>query len=64
MNDFRPNPPAPSTHHGVRQVTLHKSNDNQSFGFVIISSQNKAGATVGKCFSSIEIFFYFSQLIH
>jgi hypothetical protein len=23
-------------------------NDNQSFGFVIISSQNKAGATVGK----------------
>jgi len=28
-------------------------NDNQSFGFVIISSQNKAGATVGK-YKSIE----------
>lgn len=34
--------------HGIRYVTLQKMNDNQSFGFVIISSQNKAGATVGK----------------
>ena len=33
---------------GIRHVTLQKMNDNQSFGFVIISSQNKAGATVGK----------------
>jgi C-terminal processing protease CtpA/Prc len=32
----------------IRLVTLQKSNENQSFGFVIISSQNKAGATVGK----------------
>ena len=29
-------------------VTLQKNSENQSFGFVIISSQNKAGATVGK----------------
>jgi hypothetical protein len=33
---------------GIRYVTLQKMNDTQSFGFVIISSQNKAGATVGK----------------
>ncbi|CAF1605689.1 unnamed protein product, partial [Adineta ricciae] len=43
-NDFRA---TPSIHdNGVRYVTLQKLNDNQSFGFVIISSQNKAGATV------------------
>lgn len=44
-SDFRPNS---SLDNGIRLVTLHKTNDNQSFGFVIISSQNKAGATVGK----------------
>lgn len=44
-SDFRVNPPMD---HGIRYVTLQKMNDNQSFGFVIISSQNKAGATVGK----------------
>ena len=44
-SDFRANPPVD---HGIRHVTLQKMNDNQSFGFVIISSQNKAGATVGK----------------
>jgi hypothetical protein len=44
-NDFRTNS---STDNGIRYVTLQKMNDNQSFGFVIISSQNKAGATVGK----------------
>lgn len=32
----------------IRLITLQKTNDNQSFGFVIISSQNKAGAAVGK----------------
>ena len=32
----------------VRYVTLHKSTENQSFGFVIISSQQRAGAVVGK----------------
>lgn len=32
----------------IRFVTLQKTNENQSFGFVIISSQNKAGAAVGK----------------
>ncbi len=51
-NDFRTNS---STDNGIRYVTLQKMNDNQSFGFVIISSQNKAGATVGK--SSIQIIF-------
>ncbi|CAF0809334.1 unnamed protein product [Rotaria sp. Silwood1] len=44
-NDFRANS---SNDTGIRYVTLQKMNDNQSFGFVIISSQNKAGATVGK----------------
>ena len=44
-NNFHMNP---SIEHGIRYVTLQKTNDNQSFGFVIISSQNKAGATVGK----------------
>jgi len=43
-SDFRSNS---SPDNGIRLVTLHKTNDNQSFGFVIISSQNKAGATVG-----------------
>jgi hypothetical protein len=34
---------------GIRHVTLHKTNDNQTFDFFkIISSHNKAGATVGK----------------
>ncbi|CAF3358587.1 unnamed protein product [Rotaria sp. Silwood1] len=42
-NDFRANS---SNDTGIRYVTLQKMNDNQSFGFVIISSQNKAGATV------------------
>ncbi len=37
-----------STDNEIRFVTLHKTNENQSFGFVIISSQNKADATVGK----------------
>ena len=46
-SDFRTNTMHDS---GVRYVTLQKMNDNQSFGFVIISSQNKAGATVGKYF--------------
>lgn len=45
-SDFRAN--HPPIDHGIRYVTLQKMNDNQSFGFVIISSQNKAGATVGK----------------
>jgi hypothetical protein len=44
-SDFRINS---SIDNGIRYVTLQKMNDNQSFGFVIISSQNKAGATVGK----------------
>ncbi|CAF1948510.1 unnamed protein product [Rotaria magnacalcarata] len=44
-NDFRTNS---INDNGIRHVTLQKLNDNQSFGFVIISSQNKAGATVGK----------------
>lgn len=44
-NDFRTNS---SLDNGIHYVTLQKLNDNQSFGFVIISSQNKAGATVGK----------------
>jgi len=44
-SDFRTNS---IIDNGIRQVTLQKMNDNQSFGFVIISSQNKAGATVGK----------------
>ncbi|CAF0780206.1 unnamed protein product [Didymodactylos carnosus] len=35
---------------GVRFITLYKTNDTQSFGFVIISSQNKAGATVDPLF--------------
>ncbi|CAF0851499.1 unnamed protein product [Adineta steineri] len=42
-NDFRP---SSTIDNGIRYVTLQKMNDNQSFGFVIISSQNKAGATV------------------
>ncbi|CAF3013359.1 unnamed protein product [Rotaria sp. Silwood2] len=33
---------------GIRYVTLQKTNENESFGFVIISSQNKAGTIVGK----------------
>lgn len=37
-----------SLDNGIRFVTLQKTNENQSFGFVIISSQNKAGAAVGK----------------
>jgi C-terminal processing protease CtpA/Prc len=37
-----------SVDNDIRLVTLQKTNENQSFGFVIISSQNKAGATVGK----------------
>lgn len=36
----------------IRFVTLEKSNEHQSFGFVIISSQNKAGAAVGKIIQS------------
>lgn len=48
-NDFRTNS---TNDNGIRYVTLQKSNDNQSFGFVIISSQNKAGATVGKSINS------------
>ncbi|UJR23490.1 hypothetical protein I4U23_026488 [Adineta vaga] len=32
----------------MRHVVLQKTDDYQSFGFVIISSQNKAGAIVGK----------------
>lgn len=36
----------------IRFVTLEKTNENQSFGFVIISSQNKAGAAVGKIIRS------------
>jgi C-terminal processing protease CtpA/Prc len=44
-SDFRINP---TNDNGIRHVTLQKMNENQSFGFVIISSQNKAGATVGK----------------
>ena len=40
----------------IRYVTLQKVNDNQSFGFVIISSQNKAGATVGKSTHSVIAF--------
>jgi C-terminal processing protease CtpA/Prc len=38
----------PSIENEIRYVTLQKINENQSFGFVIISAQNKAGATVGK----------------
>ncbi|CAF4717869.1 unnamed protein product, partial [Rotaria magnacalcarata] len=37
-NDFRTNS---INDNGIRHVTLQKLNDNQSFGFVIISSQNK-----------------------
>ncbi|CAF2041366.1 unnamed protein product [Rotaria magnacalcarata] len=33
---------------GIRHVTLQKTNENESFGFVIISSQNKIGSVVGK----------------
>jgi C-terminal processing protease CtpA/Prc len=44
-SDFRTNS---SMDNGIRYVTLQKMNDTQSFGFVIISSQNKAGATVVK----------------
>ncbi len=40
--------PKSSVDNGMRFVTLQKTNENQSFGFVIISSHNKAGATVGK----------------
>ncbi|CAF0822711.1 unnamed protein product [Adineta steineri] len=32
----------------IRHVVLQKTDEYQSFGFVIISSQNKAGAIVGK----------------
>jgi hypothetical protein len=45
-SDFRTN--LPNDNDRIRYITLQKMNDNQSFGFVIISSQNKAGATVGK----------------
>lgn len=37
-----------SKERNLRFVTLQKSNENQSFGFVIISSNNQAGAIVGK----------------
>ena len=33
---------------GIRYITLHKTNEHQSFGFVIISSQQTTGAIVGK----------------
>ncbi|CAF1003693.1 unnamed protein product, partial [Didymodactylos carnosus] len=41
---------------GVRYITLYKTNDAQSFGFVIISSQNKAGATVDPLFRDHSMF--------
>jgi len=37
-----------SANNEIRYVTLQKTDENQSFGFVIISSQNKAGSMVGK----------------
>ena len=40
--------PKSSAEQDIRFVTLQKTNDHQSFGFVIVSSQNKAGAAVGK----------------
>ena len=40
--------PKSSLDNEVRYVTLQKSNENQSFGFVIISSQQRTGAVVGK----------------
>lgn len=43
----------------IRYVTLQKTNENQSFGFVIISSQNKADATVGKNDTEIQFFFFY-----
>ncbi|CAF4725154.1 unnamed protein product [Rotaria sp. Silwood1] len=35
-----------SVDNGIRYVTLQKTNENESFGFVIISSQNKTGTIV------------------
>jgi C-terminal processing protease CtpA/Prc len=51
----------------IRFVTLQKTNENQSFGFVIISSHNKADATVGKddgffLFSLYFIFIVYKQI--
>ena len=43
--EVRPNS---AMNNGIRYITLQKTNDNQSFGFVIISSQNKSGVIVGK----------------
>ena len=40
----------------IRYVTLNKNHENQSFGFVIISSQGRTGATVGKKNSSMSFF--------
>ncbi|CAF1063210.1 unnamed protein product [Rotaria sordida] len=37
---------SPVVDNGVHYVTLQKTNENESFGFVIISSQNKAGTIV------------------
>lgn len=46
---YRDSPPMkPSGDNGIRYVTLQKASDNESFGFVIISSHNKTGTTVGK----------------
>ena len=36
-----------SIDNGIRKVTLQKANENEHFGFVIISSSNKTGSTVG-----------------
>ena len=43
----------------IRFVTLQKNHENQSFGFVIISSQGRTGATVGKTINN-EHYFRFS----
>jgi C-terminal processing protease CtpA/Prc len=47
----------------IRYVTLYKTNENQSFGFVIISSQNKADATVGKNNRLLVLFLLYSIFI-
>ena len=42
--------------HEIRHIVLQKTDECQSFGFVIISSQNKSGAIVGKIFRCPEDF--------
>ena len=47
-HDFQTRSSPSSLGNGIRYITLHKTTDHQSFGFVIISSQQTTGAIVGR----------------